>query len=80
MFKHPRKVASAVQDEVIGVLGEVFSYGLLYMSESQLNALARLGLRVVKQCGISHLLGLDDPNKVAFGSGTTYRHPLHGIW
>ena len=32
-----------------------------------LNALALLGLRVVNQCGISHLLGLGGPPKVAFG-------------
>ena len=37
------------------------------MSESQLNALAQLGLSVVNQCGISQLLGLGHPPKVAFG-------------
>ena len=37
------------------------------MLESRLNALAWLGLSVLKQGGISHLLGLGGPPKVAFG-------------
>ena len=37
------------------------------ISESQLNASAWLGLSVVTQSGISHLLGLGGPPKVAFG-------------
>ena len=37
------------------------------MSESWLNAWAQLDLSVVTQCGISHLLGLGGPPKVAFG-------------
>ena len=39
----------------------------LTISESWLNASAQLGLSVVNQCGISHLLGLGGPPKVAFG-------------
>ena len=39
----------------------------LTISESWLNTLACLGLSVVNQCGISHLLGLGGPPKVAFG-------------
>ena len=37
------------------------------MSESQLNASAWLGLSVLNQGGISHLLGLEGPPAVAFG-------------
>ena len=37
------------------------------MSESQLNALAWLALSVLNQGGVSHLLGLGDPARVAFG-------------
>ena len=37
------------------------------MSESWLNALAWLGLSVLNQGGISHLLGQEGPPKVAFG-------------
>ena len=37
------------------------------MSESWLNALAWLGLSVLNQGGISHLLGLGGPPRVAFG-------------
>ena len=37
------------------------------MSKSWLNVLAWLGLSVVNQCGISHLLGLEGPPEVAFG-------------
>ena len=39
----------------------------LIISESRLNASAWLGLSVVNQCGISHLLGLGGPPQVAFG-------------
>ena len=39
----------------------------LTISESWLNASAQLGLSVVNQCGISHLLGLGGPPEVAFG-------------
>ena len=39
----------------------------LTILESQLNASAWLGLSAVNQWGISHLLGLDGPPKVAFG-------------
>ena len=39
----------------------------LTISESQLNASAWLGLSVVNQCGISHLLGLGGHPEVAFG-------------
>ena len=35
--------------------------------ESQLNALAQLGLSVVNHCGVSCLLGLGGPPEVAFG-------------
>ena len=45
-------------------------YSLLASStifESWLNALAWLGLSVVNQCGISHLLGLGGPPEVAYG-------------
>ena len=37
------------------------------MSESWLHASAWLGLSVLNQGGISHLLGLGDPPEVAFG-------------
>ena len=37
------------------------------MSESWLNASAQLGLSVLNQGGISHLLGLEGPPRVAFG-------------
>ena len=37
------------------------------MSQSQLNALASLGLSVLNQGGISHLLELGGPPGVAFG-------------
>ena len=37
------------------------------MSESQLNASAQLGLSVLNQGGVSHLLGLEGPPGVAFG-------------
>ena len=40
------------------------------MLESWLNALARLGLCVVNQYGISHILGPGGPPKVAFGMAT----------
>ena len=36
------------------------------ISESQLNALAWLGLSVLNQGGVSHLLGLESPPGVAF--------------
>ena len=39
----------------------------LTILESQLNALAQLGLSVVNQCGISCLLGLGGLPEVAFG-------------
>ena len=39
----------------------------LTISESQLNTSAWLGLSVENQCGISHLLGLGGPPKVALG-------------
>ena len=37
------------------------------MSESQLNALACLGLSVLSQGGVPHLLGQGSPPRVAFG-------------
>ena len=37
------------------------------MSESQLNALAWLGFSVLNQRGVSCLLGLRDPPRIAFG-------------
>ena len=48
-------------------LEKYFLLASLTILESQLNALACLGLSVVSQCGISHLLGLGGPPKVVFG-------------
>ena len=52
----------------------------LTILESWLNASAQLGLSVVNQCGISHLLGLGGPPDGGLWSSTTYRHALHRIW
>ena len=48
-------------------LEKYFLLASLTISESRLNASAQLGLSVVNQCGISHLLGLGGPPEVAFG-------------
>ena len=39
------------------------------ISESQLKALAWLGLSIMNQCEVYHLLGLGGPPEVAFGVG-----------
>ena len=50
----------------------------LTILESGLNASAWLGLSVVNQCGISHLLGLGGPPEVAFGVAPPIGMPSMG--
>ena len=56
-----------IQGEVKGVLGEVFSSGLLHHVGVLAKCLSMVGLSVVNQCRISHLLDLGGPPEVAFG-------------
>ena len=61
------EIAGAVCGEIVGMFQEEFPSGLSYtMSESELNASAQLGLSVLNQGGVSFLLGLGGPPRVAF--------------
>ena len=50
------------------------------MSESQLNASAQLGLSVLNQGGVSDLLGLGGPPRVALGVVLPIEMLFHRIW
>ena len=65
MLKHPRKVAVAIQGEVEGVLGEVFSSGLLYHVSAK--HLSMVGFECCEPMWDLLPLGAGGPPKVAFG-------------
>ena len=66
MLKHPREMG-AVCDEIVGMLGEVFSSGLFYHVRVSAKCLGTVGLQCLKPGRDLSPLGAGGPPKVAFG-------------
>ena len=79
MFKHPRKVTSAVSGEVEGVLGKVFSSGLPYHIGVSAEHLSMVRFKCCEPMWDLLPLGAGWSSQSGLWSGTAYRHALHRI-
>ena len=67
MPKCPRKIAGIICGKIAGMFQKEFPSGLFYHVRVSAKHLSMAGLSVLNQGGVSCLLGLGGPPRVAFG-------------